>query len=686
MSSSPYFYNILPFRPQFNELDLYFTDNPTTYAERIHEKLVPDDILFPFKKENDELEHLYTTYTSKHGELQKFSLPWSSLTLAFKKRFLNWYISRYFQALDIPVRFGFIKDTQVMVPNTRANTEQFHAYSKFSLKVQYKIVSGGFELLLAYNGQSKVFTKNAVALTQNAGSEHFNWVIHGNQMIRWEHLNSDNQEKVNYEKVYPVLNKQLSEALHLPAEIPRPENRYKKYLHYINGFYKKFLLDDDSLQDLGISQKGFLNVSDNRVTKTSFNSNVLAFGNEHKNRVPKYALRDQPPYEPSRLSNITLFFIMHESDVRHAKAIKKQFDEGFSWFQGLYDYVGLVLHVQPGLSITFTDQDNPLPEIRRQLDKREFKPDVSYVAIYLTPIDKYVPDDNKREVYYHVKELLLQRQITSQAINPNKMAEQGKNWVYSLPNIAIALLAKLDGVPWRLDTPVTDELVIGIGAFHSQKDDVRYIGSSFSFRNDGRFNRFEYFQKNDIDLLAGSIADAVRKFAQEKQSPQRLVIHFYKTMSQKELNPILQELQQLGLNIPVFIVSINKTESRDIVAFDKNWKEKMPKSGTVIKIGKQRYLLFNNTRYGNYEPNIYDGYPFPVKLQLRCTVPEQLEDEATVQELIDQVYQFSRMYWKSLRQQNLPVTIKYPEMVAQMAPHFEGGDIPPFGKQNLWFL
>lgn len=40
----------------------------------------------------------------------------------------------------------------------------------------------------------------------------------------------------------------------------------------------------------------------------------------------------------------------------------------------------------------------------------------------------------------------------------------------------------------------------------------------------------------------------------------------------------------------------------------------------------------------------------------------------------------------SARQQNLPVTIKYPEMVAQIAPHFTGNDIPPYGKDNLWFL
>jgi len=43
------------------------------------------------------------------------------------------------------------------------------------------------------------------------------------------------------------------------------------------------------------------------------------------------------------------------------------------------------------------------------------------------------------------------------------------------------------------------------------------------------------------------------------------------------------------------------------------------------------------------------------------------------------------LYWKSLRQQNVPVTIKYPEMVAEIAPNFDG-EIPPYGKQILWFL
>jgi hypothetical protein len=44
------------------------------------------------------------------------------------------------------------------------------------------------------------------------------------------------------------------------------------------------------------------------------------------------------------------------------------------------------------------------------------------------------------------------------------------------------------------------------------------------------------------------------------------------------------------------------------------------------------------------------------------------------------------MYWKSVSQQNIPVTISYPEMVAQMFPYFKQPQIPEFGTAKLWFL
>jgi hypothetical protein len=63
-----------------------------------------------------------------------------------------------------------------------------------------------------------------------------------------------------------------------------------------------------------------------------------------------------------------------------------------------------------------------------------------------------------------------------------------------------------------------------------------------------------------------------------------------------------------------------------------------------------------------------------------------LENSKLINDLIDQVYQFSRMYWTSVTQQNLPVTIKYLEMVAEKYPHFERNNISDIGKESLWFI
>ncbi|GHV66825.1 hypothetical protein FACS1894199_11050 [Bacteroidia bacterium] len=82
-----------------------------------------------------------------------------------------------------------------------------------------------------------------------------------------------------------------------------------------------------------------------------------------------------------------------------------------------------------------------------------------------------------------------------------------------------------------------------------------------------------------------------------------------------------------------------------------------------------------------------DGYPFPVKIKIDCpNNATQDIDTQTINNLIDQVYQFSRIYWKSVKQQNLPVTIKYPEMIAQMMPYFHNTNIDFIDTTHLWFL
>lgn len=57
-----------------------------------------------------------------------------------------------------------------------------------------------------------------------------------------------------------------------------------------------------------------------------------------------------------------------------------------------------------------------------------------------------------------------------------------------------------------------------------------------------------------------------------------------------------------------------------------------------------------------------------------------------IRKLIEQVDQFSRLNWKSLNQQNVPKTIKYSEMVAEIASRFYSKVIPPFGHERSWYF
>ena len=177
-------------------------------------------------------------------------------------------------------------------------------------------------------------------------------------------------------------------------------------------------------------------------------------------------------------------------------------------------------------------------------------------------------------------------------------------------------------------------------------------------------------------------------FIEKKKTAKRVIIHFFKEISdKKELQPILNMLADLGQgNLPVLVVTVNKTDSKELLGFDIASEGKMPYSGSYVKVGADKFLLFNNIRYSEAAKLGAKDYHFPIKLTIESSNKDLAEDPTVIRELIDQVYQFSRMYWKSISQQNLPVTTKYPEMVAKIFPHFQNEHLPEFGKNNLWFL
>lgn len=701
MTSQSLQFNILAFTHPSEKFTFYFTDKESPDLCRFGSSTVPDEVVAhfgekdfyytSFKENRPEFYPVekaavpeYSEVITEDGEVLEERVHNSAYTVSVLKKFYNWRLKQYFREKGFLAKRNYIGDTEVWIEQENKWSDlSYRFYDRYTLRVQFKMLSGQWELVLMYNGTSKIFKKSVSDLSTEITSNAFISVIYENRFYKYQRI----PDKVarNLSETYPVWNLAIKKELDEPSEKPDKTNKYFKFKKHIQYLIDNFLKTPEFQSVMSVLSFDLIKVAGFRIGEVSSSSNDLLFYDDKTDYTPLYGITRNGPFAFPREKNIHFIFIGHNDDTDVVKLVHEYFDRKKLPFPGIANYTGKGYHADKNLGFRFTDRKNPWPEIRNHISNMKLNPDVRYVAVYISPFSRDTATPSQQGTYYKVKQALLEREIVCQVIDAAH-ARESEKFIYNAVNMSIAINAKLNGTPWRLDAKTHDELVVGVGAFHNRVTDVKYIASAFSFDNTGKFNRFDHFYENQTKQLAGLIKFTVKKYTSVNPDLQRLVIHFYKNMKRKELEPIERALKDLDLDIPVFVVSINKTESVDYIAFDKDSSLLMPYSGTWINLDDSRYLLFNNTRYRNKQFKTSDGFPFPLKMKIDCTNKALLKDQQIIEGLIGQVYQFSRMYWKSFKQQNLPVTLKYSQMIAEMLPHFEGNTIPDFGKDKLWFL
>jgi hypothetical protein len=639
-----------------------------------------------------ELEKLYTDF-----EAPKPGAFLLDIDLSKAPRFANHYyrylIRKHFTGIADIMHQDFTSETEVWFHDRAASTSKYNLYNQFTLKVQYARVTDRHEIVLSFDGTTKVLTRS-IAHIYDFQTELYNWVNCDGVLHRWRYL--PQEWKNNLDKCFPVISNPLKPLFEIAYDVPNLKNRYPRFLNMLQSFYEKHLNTEGFRNIIPLDASGFYRPTDHQARIISQTSNDLLYANGNTGKEPRKDFKSKGPYQlPRNPPNFKFFFIYQASDKKTAvAALYKYLNTGFTHqrfpFPKMQDYIRMPFQLDISKNIEFTCVEDAVSTVKNKVKNADWRTDTRYMALFINPVPKADKDADRNAIYYRIKEILLYEGISSQVIKTEHLYKNGNfndDFNTFLPHIEVATLAKLGGVPWRLNRPTNSELIVGIGAFYSVTRKSRFVGSAFCFNNEGIFKGFDCFKGNDTISLAGSIREAVCKFIVTNHKASRLIIHFYKDISKKELQPIMNTLHTLGLNIPVIIVTINKTESKELLGFDMDDKTNlMPYSGTIVKVGYLEYLLFNNTRYAPESKPAQKEYHFPVKISFSCTAEGMLEDMDLVEKLIDQVYQFSRMYWKSTNQQNLPVTIKYPEMVAEIYPYFEHEKLPDYGKESLWFL
>ena len=688
-------FNILNFNWPRKLLTFYVSLTKTKKAHTIYYKKYPDNISEVFSNEElEETEEIYTTFTTPTEGFKPLKVDCNNYNLNLYKQFLNAQIKNHFDKLNIVNRKNrVLKDRQVWILDTKAYHKDYHYYDKFSLKIQFTEVSDYPELMVTFDGTSKVLKKSVLELdsSENVTRAIFRNKIVNLQIERDTPVKQELFNSIILEETYPLLNRELEKELNIPFELNRTQNRYIKYLNKIIQFTKDHLLTEDFQQIIDFRSQEFINAPLNRIGHIPKEKGMLEYGKDYQGNkqtgiTPKLELnRYRPYFRPTNL-NIRFFFIHHKEHQETIRTLWGYLKKGNGgYYKGLQKYLDIPVNAATDNFIEFTNKENPIDEIVKKLGELTWDESVTYLAFYISPYTRFETNPQLKNIYYQVKELCLNENIMTQAIDFEDLQRNIQNYQWHLNNISLALHAKLGGKPWKLAVTEKKELVIGVGAFTNQDQNHRYVASAFSFQNNGIFNKFDCFSKNETQLLAGSILNAIRKFFNQSEAD-KIVIHFYKEMSRKEMQPIIDGMHKLNLqNKPIYILNINKTESKDIIAYDTDFNDLMPYSGTFIRLGERKFLLFNNGRFIDEKFYSSDGFPFPIKIGITSPNDDAFEDDNIITELLTQVFQFSRLYWKSLKPQNVPITIKYPEMIAQLIPKFNN-DIKDEAKDKLWFL
>ena len=603
-------------------------------------------------------------------------------------------IVRYFRGLGFPVCRDFIGRIEIWVPKDEGISI---LYNRFTLRPYYQDITDSWQIDVSHSGESRCSKKTLYDVDLD---DHGFEVIAGTEVLRRKQLKQHHFQK--YGGGCPIINRYTKRVLNLQEPRSYDRNKYATKMKKISDFISNYLVTQqfqDAL-DINIMNNGALiSVKPEDIFMVDDKARNLIYGDGFVGALPRNEFPQHGPF--TQPQPFKYFFISLNSEQSNTarnrlwnifqngkdSSVLREGDKEFGTgkiFKRLGEYLNQPLSWVSNLSLSYKSYDTALQELQQHLmDDKRFVPGTNYIAIIISEIHKDTQSSQLHELYYRMKELLMKSKITSQVIYAPNIAKD--NFNFFIPNIAAAITGKQYGMPWGLESlSQRNDMIVGIGA-SKQVGRKPYLGTAFCFDKEGQFREFDCCQAEDTEALGTSLKKALWQFCKQYGKPDRLIIHYYKKLRKDEGEQIEMMLKQNGLQCPVYVVNMVTAVNDDLIAFDASKTDYMPKSGTYVHLRNTQFLLYNNERYSDYGKG---DILFPIKLTITSANTNTggvLTKEDTI-DIITQVYQFCRLYWKSVKMQNVPITIAYPELVAQYVPHFADEDLPDFGKHNLWML
>ncbi len=269
--------------------------------------------------------------------------------------------------------------------------------------------------------------------------------------------------------------------------------------------------------------------------------------------------------------------------------------------------------------------------------------------------------------YYEAKASFARLGIPTQMVTA-ELLQNDREFTWSVANIALAVFAKLGGVPWVVESPSNDQdLVIGIGRaeVRGSTGSRRIFGYALSFTSNGVYRQTWSFtptadEETYLERLEEAVTSALTSTREADEPFRRLVIHLGKRTGWREAVAARSAMTNAGITLPLALMRLDDSSLYDIA--DGRADTLAPPKGIAVRLGGRQMLLQSEGVSTTGAPS----GPLLIELDERSDVgPESLED------LVSQTFRLAHANWRAFNARSQPVTLVYGELLARLVGYLE---------------
>jgi hypothetical protein len=286
--------------------------------------------------------------------------------------------------------------------------------------------------------------------------------------------------------------------------------------------------------------------------------------------------------------------------------------------------------------------------------------------------------------YYTTKARMMAQGVPVQTIEIETIGQSGR--AYILNTVALAVYAKLGGIPWTLvsNQDLAHEIVVGIGSAQLSESrrgaGERVIGITTVFSGDGQYllanSTHEVASEQYLEALTASLNETVAelrsRFGWRPKDRVRFIFHqSFKKYKDVEAEAVRQFAASLtDFDVQYAFVHISDSHnwmlfepSSNGVKFGKSRKGRMvPQRGQCVTLGPYTALL---TLSGPHQvKTALHGCPHPLLISIHKD-----STFTSLDYIVRQVFNLSFISWRGFSPSTLPVSLSYSNLIVDLLGH-----------------